>query len=292
MTIKDLARELNISASTVSRALADSELVKPETRRAVKELAQHYNFTPNFTALSLRINKTKTIGVIIPQIVHDFFSLVLRGIEDYSYSKGYNVIVCSSHEIYEREVSDAHTLLAGRVDGLLASVSKETEEFDHLHEFINRDIPLVMFDRAPDALAVSKVVIDDFRAAHVATKHLIDQGCKRIAYVGGPEKLKIYKERFRGFQKALEEAKLSVDPNLVVHCQTEVFEDCLETTSALMPQQFDGLFATTDIMAVASIKNLKKKKVKILITSISINIMKNLITNLQQQSHKFLLNFT
>ena len=133
VTIKDIARELGISPSTVSRALSNSQLVKSETRKAVQDLAKKYNFQPNYTALSLRINQTKTIGIIIPQIVHDFFSLVIRGIEDYSYSRGYNVIVCFTHEIYEREVIDSQSLLAGKVDGLLACISKETKKFDHFN---------------------------------------------------------------------------------------------------------------------------------------------------------------
>ncbi len=263
LTIKDLARELNISPSTVSRALANSELVKADTRKAVQELAKKYNYQPNFTALSLRINKTKTIGVIIPQIVHDFFSLVLRGIEDFSYSMGYNVIICSSHEIYEREVSDAQTLLAGKVDGLLVCVSKETVKYDHLNEFLERDIPLVLFDRAPDSIKASKVAINDFEAAINATSHLIEQGCTRIAYVGGPEKLSIYQNRYRGFRKALEINGITPDKGMIVHCESEDYDECFHTTKKLNGKSFDGLFAATDMMAIASIKNLKQAGRKI-----------------------------
>ena len=142
VTIKDLAQELGISPSTVSRALADNPLVKIATRNAVKKLAKEYNYQPNFTALSLRNSKTRTLGIIIPQIVHEFFALVIRGIEDYAYANGYNVIICSTHEMYEREVSDAKALLTGRVDGILACVSKETKNFDHFKEFSSRSIPL------------------------------------------------------------------------------------------------------------------------------------------------------
>ena len=131
VTIKDIAKELNISVSTVSRALADNPLVKPATKKAVIELAKKLNYQPNFTALSLRNNTTKTLGVILPQVVHEFFATVLRGIEDVAYSKGYSVIICNTHESYEREVIDAKALVNGRVDGILACVSKETKNFAH-----------------------------------------------------------------------------------------------------------------------------------------------------------------
>ncbi len=263
ITIKDIAGELGISASTVSRALANSPLVKPETREAVQALAKKYNFQPNYTALSLRSNQTKTIGVIIPQIVHNFFSLVIRGIEDYSYSQGYSVIVSSSQEIYEREVMDSRTLLAGRVDGLLACISKETGNYDHLNEFVDRNIPLVLFDRAPEKVNATKVVIDDFQAAYLATSHLIEKECRKISYIGGPENLNIYKRRFEGFKAALKDQNVAFHPEIVVHCESEDFDECVDATAKVTGSTFDGLFATTDIMAIAAIKNIKKKGWKI-----------------------------
>ena len=155
VTIKDLAEELNISPSTVSRALADNPLVKSSTREEVKKLAKAYNYQPNFTALSLRSSKTKTLGIIIPQIVHEFFGLVIRGVEDYAYNKGYNVIICSTHEMYEREVMHAKALLNGRVDGVMACLSKETTNYDHFKEFEERDIPLVFFDCICDEIKIT-----------------------------------------------------------------------------------------------------------------------------------------
>ncbi len=258
VTIKDIAAELNISPSTVSRALADNPLVKPATRKAVKELAEKYNYQPNFTALSLRSNKTRTLGIIIPQLVHEFFALVIRGIEDYAYSNGYNVIICSTHENYEREVIDAKALLTGRVDGLLACISRTTNNYDHFKEFEKRNIPLVFFDCICDEIDTFKVVIDDKHAAYVATRHLIEKGAKNIAYVGGPKNLNINKNRFEGYQNALQEANISVDSSLIVHCETGNYEDGKIASSDLMGNKsIDGVFTGTDMLAVAAIKNLK-----------------------------------
>ena len=203
ITIKDIALELGISPSTVSRALADNPLVKSETRESIKLLAKKYDYQPNFTALSLKNNQTKIIGIIIPQIVHEFFALVIRGIEDYTFSNGYNVIVCSTHEIYEREVQESKALLTGRVDGVLACLSKETQDLAHFHSFKERDIPLVLFDCVNDSIPGSKVVIDDYESGYSATKHLIEQACSEILFLGGLKNLLTNKERLRGYKDAL-----------------------------------------------------------------------------------------
>lgn len=260
VTIKDLAQELGISPSTVSRALADNPLVKIATRNAVKKLAKEYNYQPNFTALSLRNSKTRTLGIIIPQIVHEFFALVIRGIEDYAYANGYNVIICSTHEMYEREVSDAKALLTGRVDGILACVSKETKNFDHFKEFSSRSIPLVFFDCVSDEIDTHKVIIDDMAAGYAATKHLIEQGCSNIAFIGGPKSLPINKDRYAGYEKALNEAGFNVHENRLVHCETGDFSDGLKSTKALFEDdRIDGVFAATDMLAIGAIKNIKAR---------------------------------
>ncbi|MEQ8239791.1 MAG: LacI family DNA-binding transcriptional regulator [Cyclobacteriaceae bacterium] len=264
VTIKDIAQELNISTSTVSRALADNPLVKPATKAAVKELAKKYHYQPNFTALSLRSNKTNTIGIIIPQIVHEFFALVIRGIEDYAYSQGYNVIICSSHESYEREVLDAKALLSGRVDGLLACISRDTNDLAHFIEFKERGIPIVFFDRTSDISETSKVEIDDYNAAYQAVKHLIDIGRKSIAYVGGSKNLNINKDRLAGYSKALSEAGLKTQKDWIVHCEAEDFESGKESTTDLIKKnEIDGLFASTDMLAVGAIKNMKAQGLQI-----------------------------
>lgn len=264
ITIKDIAQELNISPSTVSRALADNPLVKPSTRQAVKELAKKYNYQPNYTALSLRSNKTKTLGIIIPQLVHEFFALVIRGIEDYSYAKGYNVLISSTHENYDREVIDTNALLTGRVDGLLACISRTTTNYDHFKQFGERGIPLVFFDCICDEIDTYKVVIDDFNAGYAATKHLIDIGARKIAYVGGPINLLINKDRFSGYQKALQDASIPFDANLAVHSRSGDFEEGMLTSKPLIEKQdIDGLFAGTDMLAIGAMKNIKEKGLSI-----------------------------
>lgn len=264
VTIKDIARELGISPSTVSRALADNPLVKSSTKAAVKELAVKYKYEPNYTALSLRSSKTKTFGIIIPQLVHEFFSLVIRGIEDFAYANGYNVIISSTHESYEREVIDAQVLLTGKVDGLLACISRNTNHFDHFKAYSERKIPLVFFDCICDEIDTHKVVIDDFNAGYVATRHLIDQNCKSIAYLGGPINLNINQERFSGYKKALSESGLLLNEDHILHCQTGSFEDGKELSNQLFGNTpFDGLFAGTDMLAIGAMKNIKKHNLKI-----------------------------
>lgn len=258
VTIKDIAQELNISVSTVSRALADNPLVKPTTREAVKKLAKEYHYSPNFTALSLRSNKTSTIAIIIPQLVHEFFAMVIRGIEDFAYSNGYNVIISSTHESYEREVIDARALINGRVDGLLACVSKETNDYSHFREFEDRNLPLVFFDCICDEIDSPKVVLDDFKAGYQAARHLVEQGCQRIAYLGGPINLMISQDRFAGYNKALSEAGLNTKDDWIIHCNTGDYEDGKEcTTELISKKEIDGLFAATDMLAIGAMKNIK-----------------------------------
>ena len=261
VTIKDIARELNISVSTVSRALADNPLVKPATKKAVTELAEKLNYQPNFTALSLRNNTTKTLGVILPQVVHEFFANVLRGIEDVAYSKGYSVIICNTHESFEREVIDAKTLMNGRVDGVLACVSKETNDFKHFQEFKNRSIPLVFFDCVVNDIDTDKVIIDDHDAAFNAVSHLLKSGRKNIAYVGGPEGLLISKNRFKGYQDALEAEGIKMNKAIITHNNAGKFEDGQQSVKEILgkSKSIDGLFAATDMLALGAIKELKAR---------------------------------
>ncbi len=258
VTIKDIAQELNISPSTVSRALADNPLVKPETREQVKKLAKSYNYQPNFTALSLRSSSTKTLGIIIPQIVHEFFALVIRGLEDFAYSSGYNVIICSTHEMYEREVMDAKALLNGKVDGIMACISKETSDFEHFKEFADRDIPIVFFDCICEEIDTHKVVIDDFHAGYEAGNHLSQVGVGKPAFVGGPPNLAINQNRLEGFRQALQEHDITLLSDFIIHCNTGDYEDGLLATRGLFEERgIDGLFAATDMLAIGAMKNIK-----------------------------------
>nr|WP_282456619.1 LacI family DNA-binding transcriptional regulator [Chitinophaga sedimenti] len=184
-TIEDIARALNITAATVSRALHNHPAIKEATKKIVRETAERLNYRPNRIASSLRLGRSHIIGVIIPSAEINFFGSVIHGIEKVANINGYNVLIYQSNELYESEKKGIQTFLQSQVDGVLASISKETINLDHYGELKRRGIPLVLFDRASDSLGVSSVVVNDYRGAFDATKHLIDQGCRRIAHIGG-----------------------------------------------------------------------------------------------------------
>nr|WP_319510985.1 LacI family DNA-binding transcriptional regulator [uncultured Draconibacterium sp.] len=263
VTIKDLARELNISASTVSRALKDHPDISKETKRAVQELAQKLNYQPNAVALSLKQRRSNTIGVIIPEIVHYFFSSVISGIEDVAYDAGFNVIICQSNERYEREVANAKTLLSSRVDGVLVSISKETTDYKHLFNFHHNEVPMVFYDRVAPGITADQVIIDDFDAAYKATRHLIDSGRTKIAHLGGPMALLIGQRRKDGYLKALNEAGIPEDEDLIL--EADSFEKARMAIMKLINQKkkFDGVFATNDLTAIGAMQTIKKKGYKI-----------------------------
>lgn len=263
VTIKDLARELKISASTVSRALKNHPDISEATKKAVHELAEKLNYQPNAVALSLKQRRSNTIGVIIPEIVHYFFSSVISGIEDVAYDAGYNVIICQSNERYEREVANSKTLLASRVDGVLVSISKETEDFSHLFNLRNNNVPMVFYDRIVPGLEADQVIIDDFDAAYRVTRHLVDSGRKRIAHFAGPQKLLIGRHRKDGYIKALIEAGLEVDEKLII--EADSFEKARLAVMRLLNEKrdFDAIFAVNDLTAIGAMQTVQKRGIKI-----------------------------
>jgi LacI family transcriptional regulator len=265
VTIKDIARELGISPSTVSRALKDHPDISPETKKAVNELAEKLNYQPNIVALSLRQSKTNTIGVIIPEIVHFFFSTVISGIEDVAYSAGYNVILTQSNESFQREVTDMKALFNSRVDGMLISVSRETTNFEHIESMVAKGVPMVFFDRVYDHVSSSKVIVDDLSGAKDATMHLIDQGCKRIAHLEGPPNLDITKQRLEGYIEALNEHKMAIDKSLIASCPLGTIEEGKIATEKLlsMDNPPDAIFATNDPAAMGAMQAIKEKGLKI-----------------------------
>jgi LacI family transcriptional regulator len=259
ITIKDIARILGISASTVSRALSDHPDINSDTKKAVNELANKLKYQPNAVALSLKNSRSNTIGVIIPEIVHFFFSSVISGIEDVAWQKGYTVIICQSNESYEREVANASALLSHRVDGILVSVSKGTNTFDHLTNLLDGGIPLVFFDRVAPGIQVDQVIIDDREASYKATRHLIETGRKRIAHFAGPQKLLIGRERLQGYLNALNEAGLPVDERLIKEADT--FEKARNAVGELLDAGIvpDGIFAVNDMTAIGAMKTLQNR---------------------------------
>ncbi|MDP2336023.1 MAG: LacI family DNA-binding transcriptional regulator [Bacteroidota bacterium] len=263
ITIKDIARILGISPSTVSRALKDHPDINSDTKKAVNELANKLKYQPNAVALSLKNSRTNTIGVMIPEIVHYFFSSVISGVEDVASQKGFTVIICQSNESYVREVANARTLLSHRVDGILVSISKETRSFDHLINFQEGGIPLVFFDRiAPDILA-DQVIINDLEASYMATRHLIETGRKRIAHFAGPQILLIGRDRLQGYMNALTEAGLPVDNRLIVEADT--FEKARNAVIEMLDAGIvpDGIFAVNDLTAIGAMQTIQKKGYRI-----------------------------
>ncbi len=258
VTIKDIAKILGISVSTVSRALKDHPDISADTKEKVNEIAKKLNYRPNALALGLKSSKSKTIGVIIPEIVHFFFSSVISGIEDAAYEEGYTVIVCQTNEMYERETMLAHTLLDHRVDGVLISLAKSSMKFDHLTMLQDNGIPLVFFDRICSFIDTDSVVIDDFKGAYLATEHLIEIGCRNIVHLSAPENLMIGKLRKEGYCKALEDHDIPVDPYNIYLCDN--MEKVAEKINRIFSRKPlpDGFFAVNDSTAIAVIQEVKK----------------------------------
>lgn len=263
VTIKDLARELGISPSTVSRALKDHPDISIETKKAVQELAKKLNYQPNAIALSLKHSKTFTIGVIIPETVHYFFSTVISGIEDVAYDAGYNIMICQSNELYDREKSNANMLYSNRVDGLLVSLAKETRDYNHLEFFQQNNIPIVCFDRGVSQLNCDQIIIDDYTAAFDITNYLIKQGHKKLVHLAAPQHLAIGINRKNGFVDALNNNNIPFSEDQIILADkfdraTEVIEELI--TSNKLP---DGIFAANDLTALGAMRALKKHKIAI-----------------------------
>jgi LacI family transcriptional regulator len=256
VTIKDLADELGIAPSTVSKALRNNPVISEETRKKVNDLARRMNYKPNAIALSLRSNRTKTLGLVIPEIVHHFFSLVIAGIEDLAYDAGYNMIIFQTNESYNREVIGVQTLLASRVEGILISLSKETRNYDHLRNALDQGIPMVMFDRVTSDLETDKVTVDDYHGAYMAVNHLIRTGCRRISHLSGPPGLPIADLRRMGYSDALRDNNLEVNRDLIMYCDN--FKQARIRTKQLMnmTQPPDAFFTVNDLTATGVIKSL------------------------------------
>lgn len=258
ITIKDIARALNISPSTVSRALKNHADISEKTKKEVKEYAETHHYRPNALALSLRTSMNNTIGVIIPEIIHFFFSSVLSGIEEVAEAEGFNVIVSQSRENYEKEVRNTQALISTRVSGVLASISKTTTNYDHFQDIVESGIPLVFFDRICIGILTDKVVVDDYSGAYQAVEYLIRTGCTRIAFFGSLPHLEITKNRKNGYMDALRKYQLPVDDSLMVVCDTR--EDALKVTPGFvkMTNPPDAYFAINDECATGIVSVVKK----------------------------------
>ena len=267
VTLKQIAEQLNISITTVSKALKDYPDVSPKTKALVNELAKTLNYKPNAFAVNLRTKESKTIGLIIPVIVHHFFSNVSRGIISQAEKKGYLVIILQSNESYELEKKQLGLLMSQRVDGILISLANGTANFSHLNDVLAQEKPLVMFDKIAKIVKCSKVIIDDRKAAYLATQHLIDTGCKRIAHFRGALLPQNSIDRFLGYKKALLDNNMLYDPSLVYICECGdmSFEEGKKNAQQLLKdhKDVDGIFINTDLVAIGALTEFNKQGVKV-----------------------------
>ncbi|MBN2742295.1 MAG: LacI family DNA-binding transcriptional regulator [Marinilabiliaceae bacterium] len=263
ITIKDIARILEISPSTVSRALKNHPDISPETKKLVQTFAEKVKYRPNALALSLRSSKTFTIGVIIPEIVHHFFSSVISGIEDVAYAAGYKVMMCQSNENDAREAINIQALLDSQVDGILISVSKTTRNSEPFQRIVENNTPIVFFDRVCEEIESDRVIVDDREGARIATQHLISLGCKQILILGAPLHMLIGKQRLDGYKLAHEQNELAINPSLFMRCDTR--DDVTKQADAILSlaPHIDGIFAVNDSTAIAAMQLLMKNGYKI-----------------------------
>ena len=262
ITLKKIAKEFGVSISTVSKALKDSHEISEETRGKIKAFADFYNYKPNNLALQLRNQKTSVIGIIIPEIVHHFFSTVINGIEKYATEKGYNVMVCLSNESYEKEVSNMSVLTNGSVDGLIVSMARETQQnqnFKHFEALISDDFPLVLFDRINDDIQCDKVIIDDIGGAFKATNHLIEIGKKRIALITTQDFITVGSLRKEGYLKSLTNQGIEVDESLIykIDDEKDLYEQIEKVINVTNPP--DAILAVNEIYAAIALKTAKGK---------------------------------
>ena len=258
-TIKDIARALNISTSTVSRALRDATDVKPETKKAVQALADQLDYQPNKLALSLLNRKTNSIGVIIPNLDYVLATMV-KGIDEVALEAGYTVMVCQSDESFGREIVNTNRLLESLVDGFIVSVSSETKVYEHIKKIQNKKIPIVLFDRVINSMQAPKIRLDNVDGGVQATQHLIDQGFKKIAILAGPENLNISNKRMEGYLQTLKANNIKFDKHLAIHCdfnQQYAYEATKELIA--MKQRPDAIFTISDRMAIGAMLAIKEK---------------------------------
>jgi LacI family transcriptional regulator len=267
VTIKDIAKALGLSTSTVSRALRGSYEISPETKKLVLEYAEKINYRPNPIALSLKERRSRSIGVVVTEIANNFFSQAINGIESIAYNRGYHVIISQTHESYEREMVTVQHMASRSVDGLLISLSNETTDLSHLKQLHDKGLPIVFFDRVTDEIKTHKVIADNFHGAFDSTQHLIRQGCKRIAHITNSPNLSITKERLEGYKKALEENNLPYDEKLIQYCYHGgmIYEEIEEAIQRLLKakQPPDAVLAASDRITTCCVTALKKAGIRI-----------------------------
>lgn len=263
-TIHDIARELKISASTVSRALQDNPRISQKTKEKIKLIADAMGYRPNTLASNLRNKKSNTIGIVVPLINRYFFSAVISGVEDVAFKAGYTVVISQSNDLANKEIAIVQSMFANRVDGLIISIAMQPTNYEHLRTFRKKNIPLVFFDRSVAEIETDKIVVDDYMGGFRVTQHLVDQGYKRIAHMAGPQNLQTYIDRKKGYRDALEKNGITYDENIVV-TNSLTLEDGSIAVKQLMslPVPPDAIFCGNDTTALVSMIYLRDKGVKI-----------------------------
>ncbi|MDD5148872.1 MAG: LacI family DNA-binding transcriptional regulator [Flavobacterium sp.] len=265
ITLKKIATEFNISIATVSKALNNSPDISSKTKEKIQEYAKKHHYKPNKAALSLLNKKTKTLGVIIPNIMNSFFTEVFVGIEEKASQLGYSLISCISNESYDKEVNTVELLKSGTIDGFIVSIAEETQinkNFNHFIEAINEGVPIVLFDRITDAINCDKVIVNDIEGARHATEHLIKTGCKKIALVSVIDTLSVGKLRVEGYKKALTDHNIAINEKIIVRLNKK--ED-LETSMKIIlsDKSIDGLLCLEESSAIQSLQLIKSMNYKI-----------------------------
>ncbi len=269
-TIADIAKKLGITPSTVSRALGNHPRISDTTKEAVWEMVDKLNYQPNNIASALRKGKSNIIGVIVPTSDRQFFASFIRGIEEIVRNEGYNLMICQSDDQFSKEKSGIDTLLGIQVDGIIASVAKETTDISHFKKIKKRGVPLVLYDRVIESLDVNLVVSDDYMGAYNAVTHLINQGCKRIAHFAGKQHIHIYKNRLKGYLQALKENNIPIDEEIIIESDLikdtySILERGQKMGKHLLELQNppDGIFSSSDFAAMGAIQHYKKNNIKI-----------------------------
>lgn len=266
LTMKDIAREFNTSVATVSRALKDSPRISEEKRRAIQQYAKEHNFFPNFLAESLRNSKVmqpKIIGVIVPELAHYYFSTVLAGIEEEARARNYRIMVAQSNEKYEREVKICQSFYENKVCGIIVSQAKDTTKYDHFNQLLQSGVPLVFYDRICTGVNADRVVVDDYQGAYNAVSHLIETGCKRIAFFGSPMTLEISKNRFNGYKDALKRHGIEFDEKLALFCDNRSDAEAITPELLKKEDHPDAFFAVNDDTAIGIMYAAKRMGFKV-----------------------------
>ncbi|MGJ3235715.1 LacI family DNA-binding transcriptional regulator [Marivirga sp.] len=263
--LKDIAEELGISIPSVSRALNNKPDIGKETKRKVFELAKKLNYQPNQFAINFKNQQSFIIGVIIPQIVHHFFSNVISGIINEAEKRGYNIMLFQSNESFESELKGVETFQKSMIDGLIISLSDNTQKVDHLKYLQEHNVPVILIDRITNEIDAAKIICDDYQGAYIATEHLINLGKNKIAHITGSLTPHTTKERLRGYEAALKNHHLKIHERYIKQCNLESREEGYKATLALLAEKEipDGIFCATDINAVGAIEAIKEKGIKI-----------------------------